>query len=462
MRTTTPLRLDLVLRTSKRKKDARSPQQQIDMATACAEANGYEIVMVHDSGTDESGKTMNRASLRAAARRRDAGLTDGMIVALADRLGRAPIEEAMTTVREWCTSGTLVIADMGGQPINLNDGISETNIVLQLQMARQFWLATANRFLRSQRDAMKAGKYLGPTPLGYRREGGRLYPHPINGPIVREAYLVAGRDGLHAAVAHMQRAIPTRRWDTDHMRHVLRSRAYLGESHYKGHEPNLNAHDALVSLPEWMAAQTDAQDRRANGEYPLSHAVHCGKCSSGLVGGLQTVPKAKGGYTYRRMRCSGRACRGGSSITADKLEQHIKDVMAVLLADDAFRDQFSPDGLAEAEAALHKVEDARRRFAVDTEARDLLGEDDWRAGLHAHADAVIDARARYNEVAQLAGESETLPLAHELDDPEQFARALRALCRVRRLVVAPGRGSVADRLTLVPHERDDVAGSLAA
>jgi hypothetical protein len=38
-----------------------------------------------------------------------AGDTDGVIVALADRIGRAPIEEAMTTVRcsapraSWCS-----------------------------------------------------------------------------------------------------------------------------------------------------------------------------------------------------------------------------------------------------------------------------------------------------------------------------------------------------------------------
>ena len=173
---TQPIRLDLIIRTSKRKKEARSPQQQQDMATACIEVHdNYRLAAVHDSGTDESGKTMNRASINAAMERVRSGETDGIIVALADRIGRAPIEEAMATVREFCSAGVLVIADMGGTPIDLSDGIAETNVVLQLQMARQFWVATAKRFQRSQRDAVAAGKHVGPTPLGYVRRSGRLF-----------------------------------------------------------------------------------------------------------------------------------------------------------------------------------------------------------------------------------------------------------------------------------------------
>src|SRR3954469_279631 len=156
-----PLRLDLPIRTSKRKKEAKSPQQQRDMAYSCAAVNGHEIAMVHDSGRDESGKTMDRTSLNTIMRRVEAGETDGMIVALADRLGRAPIEEAMAYVRRLTGVGVLVLADMGGVAINLDDPATETNLVVQLQMARQYWLMTANRFQRSQRDAVRAGKWIG-------------------------------------------------------------------------------------------------------------------------------------------------------------------------------------------------------------------------------------------------------------------------------------------------------------
>ena len=111
----TALRLDLVIRTSKRKTEARSPQQQQDMAQSCADVHGYRIATVHDSGKSESGKTMDRASIRAVAERVKAGETDGMIVGLTDRYGRAPIEEAMTVMRDLHRiGGVFVPADAGG------------------------------------------------------------------------------------------------------------------------------------------------------------------------------------------------------------------------------------------------------------------------------------------------------------------------------------------------------------
>jgi hypothetical protein len=51
-------------------------------------------VLVNNSGKSESGKTMDRA----ATERVRAGETDGIIVALTDRFGRAPIEEGASAL----------------------------------------------------------------------------------------------------------------------------------------------------------------------------------------------------------------------------------------------------------------------------------------------------------------------------------------------------------------------------
>ena len=172
---------------------------------------GYTIAMVHDSGRSESGKTMDRATLHAIMDRVRSGLTDGVIVALTDRLGRAPIEEAMAWVRELNRiGGVLVPADAGGRPVDLADPQAETNLVLQLQMARQFWLTKAAGFKRSRRDAVAAGKFVGPTPLGYERVTGRLRPDPARAGIVTAAYRAAAQDGRNAAqrIPRGQRARP--------------------------------------------------------------------------------------------------------------------------------------------------------------------------------------------------------------------------------------------------------------
>ena len=89
-----------------------------------------------------------------------------------------------------------------------------------------------------------------------------------------------------------------------------------------------------------------------------------------------------------------------------------------------------------------------------------LGETDWYGGLAARAAAVLEAREGYQAIAQMAAHAEVLPMADELDDPAQLARALRL---IDRIVVAPGRGAVADRVTVVwAGHLDDAAGVLAA
>ena len=85
-----------------------------------------------------------------------------------DRLGRAPIEEAMGLVREITRAGGVVVpADGGGQPIQPDDPEGETNLVLQLQIARQHWATTAKRFRMSRQGAIAEGKAMG-CPFGYR------------------------------------------------------------------------------------------------------------------------------------------------------------------------------------------------------------------------------------------------------------------------------------------------------
>lgn len=454
MESATRLRLDQPIRTSKRKKEARSPQQQRDLAQTCADTNGYEIAMVHDSERNESGKTMNRASLNAIMDRIRAGQTDGVIVALTDRLGRAPIEEAMAWVRELhAVGGVLVLADAGGRPVDLSDPQVETNLVLQLQIARQFWATMAKRMLQTRVGAVKAGKFVGPAPLGYQRERGRLVPDPVLGPMMTTTFQLAARDGLHAAAAHLKRHVPERNWTTDHVRRVLRSRTYLGESRSGDEiEPNLHAHDALTDIATWTAAQTDPGHRRANGTYPLSHLARCGRCGWGLVGALQTVREK----AYRRMRCSNPACKGGCSVSAEKLETHVRAEVELLLSNRVFVDEFSPAGLPEAEAAMLAAKAERTALTSKVKPSDP----DFSTWL-AQADALVsETTNEFTRLSALADQSETLPGPHELDKPEQYARALRAVTGRVRIVVAPGRGSIEDRVDFERH--DHMAGTLAA
>lgn len=426
-----PLRLDLPIRTSKRKREAKSPQQQRDMAYSCAAVNGHEIAMVHDSGRDESGKTMDRTSLNAIMRRVEAGETDGMIVALADRLGRAPIEEAMAYVRRLTGVGVLVLADMGGVAINLDDPATETNLVVQLQMARQYWLMTANRFQRSQRDAVRAGKWIGPAPIGYYAVDGYLHEHEHFGPIMRKAYRVAAHDGLHAAVKYLREAVPERDWTTSETRRVLSKRVYLSEIHHGAHAPNLDApHPALTTLDVFIAAQTDPRERMTNDDYVLSKIATCATCGEGLTGQMSSA----GGRRQRRYRCSNKAC-GGSSVSADALEADVRAVFGALVSDVEFRLRFEVEGLQEATDALDRAKDNAKRFARNTALLSAMSDDDAAEMAEGFAAEVGAALKRYEQVAKLATRSEQFPASVESD--EDLLRFLRVA--EPRIIVARGK-----------------------
>lgn len=448
-----PLRLVLIIRTSKRKKEARSPQQQRDMAEACAKANGYQIVAVLDSGTNESGKTMDRASIHEAMSMVERGDADGVIVALADRLGRAKIEEAMTTVRAFCERGVLVLADMGGQPVDLDSPAGETFVVQQLQMARHYWLTTANRVRQSQSDAIDDGIWCARTPFGYVKKLGKLVPHPKWGRVVREAFRRAARSGLSAAVAYLEDAAPGRSWSSSDVRRLLARRVYLGESR-TGDLVKIGAHEPLTTLEDFAAAQDTPRPRRENGDYPLSGIARCGECGAGLTGQLQTV----NGRSYRRYRCSAKSCGGGSSILADRLVDHVRTRSKKQVVRRGFRARFVPGDLNAArdarDAALAELEG----YVVETPVRTPGRE----RGIAVRQEAYDAADEAFAVVASQRARSVKWPQARMLDNDEDLAVWLRATDA--SVVVARGRGAVEDRVVVAwdDDEIDDGAGVAAA
>jgi hypothetical protein len=351
----------------------------------------------------------------------------------------------MTFVRSLYRTGYLVIADIGPEPIDLSDPNAETNLVIRLQFARDQWVNAARRFRRSQIDALAAGRFVGPTPLGYRREGGRLHEHPKLGKVVREAYKRAARDGLHAAVDYLAEKVPGRAWTTDSARKLLASRVYLGESWIwiprderdpegeKVRKVNPDAHKALTDLATWTAAQSTPRQRRTNGHYPLSGIGVCGECGGRMVGQLQNVK----GRTYPRYRC-GTCAR--CSISAPALEDYVRDRIGVLLSTGNIPVRFA-SGFEEAREELERVTGELTAYLTNP-ALSAMGEA-FQAGAEMRQKAVEEAKERYQAAAGQAARSERLPAVHELEDDEAFERAQRAM--VESVEVQAGRGPVSGR-----------------
>lgn len=448
------MRLDLIIRTSRRKKDAQSPAQQRQVAEGICRAGDHEIVKTHDSGRSESGKTMERRSLAEYRKRHAAGETDGIVVAYLDRLGRAPIEESVTFVRELVKDGgALVAADWGPEPIELSDPNVETMLVFRLQMNRDLWSKARARYALSQRNALEMGRFVGPTPFGYLRakegdEKGRLFEHPVLGPVVTEAYRRAARDGLHAAWDYLAAEAPERKWTTYTVRRLLASRAYLGEAWIwvpanernpdgdKVRKTNPEAHEPLVDLATWTAAQTAPQGRRSNGDYVLSGFVSCGVCGGPVTGQFQAVH----GRRYRRMRCS------HLSIGADALEEYVRDRLGVALGARSSRLSDDPNGALEEAREANERANSELAAYLSNPALSAMG-DAFVAGAEMRAAQVMETEQRYREEAGRARRSQVIPALTDLEDPEQFERALAAM--VKAVWIRRGRGTVPERTTIV-------------
>jgi site-specific DNA recombinase len=475
------LRLDVLIRTSQRKREAKSPQQQLDVCESCAAINGYEIAAVHDSGGSESGKTMARETVETALGRIRDGKTDGVIVAWLDRLGRAPIEEAMTVFRQITSAGgVLVPADSGGKPIAPDDPQGETNLVIQLQIARQYWAQTAKRFNDNRAGAIREGKAMA-CPFGYRykdatpRPGGkgildsRLVPHETEAPVVAELFerKAAGATWLELS-RWLDDAAPKPhgcKWARSSVIAIIRCRTHLGELHH-GKFLRIDAHDAIVSSAVWRRAQNEPGRRTPRGSYLLSGLIRCAGCGRnmrGSSGGARNNGRGRKPSVYV---CTTRGC-GFQYTTAavHKIDREtVKQFFARL-------QQFSltavdDDALAEADAEVE-------RLANELDAMVRVKVAHPRA-VAAHQEAVSDAeralqdaedhRDRLRDLrGQNGGEQ------HELTEDEFWDRSVESQREILRLGVdavlvrrasRPGAASVASDRLLVLFKGDGPADLL--
>jgi resolvase-like protein/recombinase len=448
------MRLDHVIRTSHRKRDAISPNQQRRIAAEYQRRTGHEIVTTHDSGRSESGKTMDREALRQVRERVRSGETDGVLVAYLDRLGRAPIEDSMTFVRELVgDGGALVAADWSDDPIDLTDPNAEDMLVFRLQMNRSMWNKAAERQRLNKRDSLAAGKFIGPTPFGYAKSRGVLVPDPIWAPVVAEAFRRAGRDGWQAAVDYLREAAPDeRRWRTDMVRKLLASRTYLGEHASRGVE-GYQPHKALVDERTFLRAQHAPRPRRANGGYLLSGLIGCA-CGKSLIGQRQSYRDR--GYELRRYRCA----VGHTSCNADALDELVREEIRTLIDVAEIRERVQPAGVQDATERYERAQADQRNYALAIAG--LSDPSAWAEGAAMHEQRVAEARDEYQRLLAQENEFEMLPAPEEIDDDRELRRALATLAgRGMALRLAPGRSVLDERLQWVD-DGEVVTGMLAA
>ena len=430
-----------------------SPSVQREAIQRWADYKGVQIGEWHVD-EDWSGGTHERPGLERAVQRALKGETGGIVSWKIDRFSRQT-EGGLRDLRRLQAKDArlaFVVEDV------------DTGTVYG-RMIYTILLAVSEAFLENikaswdtaKERAVKRGAYISRTPFGYqRRDDGTLEPHPDQAAVVAEAFRLAASDSLRAALDYLARTVPGRRWTATTVRRLLSGRAYLGETRGAG-RVQADTHEPLVSRAVWEAAQTTPTSRRASASFPLSGLLRCGTCDSAMVG-------SRGGKGQRTYRCSatlstrtGEKCARGATITAEHVEDHVRDVTRDLLT--GLRVNVSDpdlDTLTLLERAVGDAEGELDAFAADVTLRRALG-DRYHDHLQARVDTVDRARSEYRERAREAQARLALTSPDVVDNPKLFPLVLRSI--FSSIVVTPGRGlAVGDRVRLVPVDADRPAG----
>lgn len=298
--------------------------------------------------------------------------------------------------------------------------------------------------------AIERGVKISPTPFGYQRqEDGTLSLHPDEAPIVREAFLLAGRD-IHSAMMYLREQVPHRTWNLSTVRRTLASPTYVGESRYGDDIVNSDAHEPLVSRAQWAAAQSEPETRRRSpADFPLSGFATCAGCGGHLIG-------SRGGVDHKRAyRCAASLknakvkCKAPATMLADRLEDYaVKFLREHWEREDWKVEELPRGGVADVQRELEDAEEELLAFGLDLDLRKALGAR-YREALEARVQAVEQATAAFQAQAVESSRQTLSPEDLDMEDPEKLRDVLGAAFAT--IAVSRGRGKVEDRVRLVFH-----------
>jgi DNA invertase Pin-like site-specific DNA recombinase len=394
-----------------------SPTIQRERIEAWAQMNGAEVTW-HEPELDVSGGTMRRPVFDGILERVRSGQTDGVIVAKLDRFARTLVG-ALGTLEEFERHNAVLVSVADNLDLSTPMGKAFLRILLvfaELERDRisESWkTATSNAVDRG----IHIAKF---TPMGYDKDTDkRLVPNG-EGSAVREAFLMRGAHSSRTEIARRLDQLAPRpkggRWTPPMVDRIIKNRVYLGYA-YRGDRINRQAHEPIVSMAEWQAANLAPVRAAARGKKPnlLGGISRCAGCRYVLAPG-----KSRWGGTGENVlgyRCRGThtagVCTEPASINARKLETYVEAVWreqmaheAVSVADDTLALQTAAEELAAAEEEL-------AAFAADRTARRLLGAG-YHAALEERTTAVSSAQAELQKASAVISSADAIESYDEL------------------------------------------------
>lgn len=394
-----------------------------------AEELGLVIVAWFEE-EDVSGRTMDRPEFRHVL---DAvpALADVVVVATIDRYSRNVLGGLSELEAIEAVDGLLVSYDTPIYP-GMRRSHYREQVTRKLLEGEVYSEKVRERWESAVLKAIARGTYPGNVaPTGYRfvrefdegrgeheRKDHRLVvDEQLRGP-VRALFL-----GRAAGTAWTQLAAEFAtstgiRLHPQSLKGIVGNRAYRGELHWKGYEPNLAAHEPIVTEREWQAAQPKHVRAARPGRTGEAQSLLGGgtlRCAS--CGRPMSFRGGKGRqYTCQRF-AGGVRCPAPVLIAADRIDEYMLAKVREKAAGRRAHGRPSDERERLLEA---KVADAKAELDLYLEETSIgdVGRDSYRKGRDARAARVKAAEAEYEREIAGAGavDEETIALADLIAD----------------------------------------------
>ena len=460
-----------------------SPSVQREQVEAWARLRGVDVVERYED-LDQSGGRLSRPGLDALMQRVRAGELDGVAVARLDRLSRAGVADALGLIEEMAEHGVkLAAVDLGLDPTTTVGEFTLTVLLALARMERRriteawdvsnaraigrglhFTAQTAFGYLRcaakpttkpSEVDVERAAAIL--RKWGWQGEPvvGQLVPDPVRAPLVREAFeRRAHRESWRGIADWLNNVHPRqdgRAWSPRFVATMIQRRTYLGIAHHGKHEC-ADAHPALVTLPEWDAANAVNGGPGPVHEHGslLAGIIRCAGCRYAM---RRTFTTYRDGRRVELYSCgvkhTGGKCPAPANVMAHTVEPAVEE-WVTMWEGTAARAEHEDNGHVEEAQREHDHEQARlEAFLADDELRDAVGREAFLAEAERRREAVEEAAEALELARREHAASEHGRVRFLADDYANAAKPERAetLRRVLDSVyVAKGRGDIAPRL----------------
>jgi site-specific DNA recombinase len=457
-----PMNLDAYIRVSQtrgREGDSfLSPDQQRERIEGWAGAHGHEIRW-NEPELDQSGGKMSRPIFDQVMARIDAGQTQGVVVAKADRFARSLVGALSSLER---------IEDAGAHFASVAENFDTTTPTGRLVMRVMFSFAEfeLDRIKEQWSDAVSdavVSRGIQPTvaPFGYRKdETRRFVPDPDEAPFVREIFRrrIAGQTWASIARWLNDEDVKPRQsaqWTGSTVKQLTRREVYTGLAS-KGKHRNENAHEPLVSRADFVVVRevfAKAGDAPSGTRHTLNGMIRCSGCSR-LMSGRGYKQKGQPRVTQYQCAVSHTAgtCPAPANVNESVILPYVERVFFDRVGDVSAESRIESVELTQALENQSAAEAALVEYRDDLSLQTLLGLDSFKDGLEARQRALVDASGDVERAKQLAS-------GVDLPSIEHLARVwpdLSAAERQRLLAsaldvvyVRRGRGNVEDRVRVI-------------